>query len=91
MKKGKILILISINLIVSCTTMAKQIGYIEPGEVKSRVGRQEFNYCSLKYPGLIDGAINNFKNESKKDKIQNVSISYYSNYIIFNCVKMEYE
>lgn len=91
MKKCKILVLLAINLMVSCTTMAKQIGYIEPGELKARVGRQEYNYCSLKYPGLIDRAIDKFKNESKKDKIQNVTISYSSNYIFLNCVKMEYE
>lgn len=91
MKKSNILILVAINLIISCNTMAKQIGYIEPGEVKSRVGREEFNYCSFKYPGLIDGAVADFKNHSKKDKIRNVSIYYYSDYVILNCVKIEYE
>lgn len=91
MEKGNILVLFAINLMVSCTTMTKQIGYIEPGEVKSKVGRQEFDYCSLKYPGLIDSAIDDFKNQSKKNKIQNVTISYYSNYGFLQCVKMEYE
>lgn len=90
-KKGTILLLLNVSLSFSCTSMATNIGYIEPGVMKSEKKREEFEFCSIKYPGLLDRAISELKIKAKRTIFQNVSMSYFSGYLIFNCVRIEYE
>lgn len=90
-KKSYILMLFSVFILISCTTMAKSIGYIEPGIIKSQTNMEEFKYCSLTYPGILERAVSELKEKSKKSKFQNLSLYFYSDNLIFNCVRIEYE
>lgn len=89
--KSCVVMLFSVFLLISCTTMAKSIGYIEPGVIKPEKNVEEFKYCSLTYPGLLERAVSELKEKSKKSKFQNVSLYYYSDNVILNCVSIEYE
>ncbi|TGM65480.1 hypothetical protein EHQ96_16790 [Leptospira levettii] len=89
--KSYILMLFCVFLLISCTTMAKSIGYIEPGIINPQTDKEELKYCSLTYPGLLERAVSELKEKSKKSKFQNLSLNFYSENVIFNCVRIEYE
>ncbi|TGK97887.1 hypothetical protein EHQ34_06125 [Leptospira levettii] len=65
MRKGAILLLLNVSLSFSCTSLAQNIGYIEPGVMKLEKKREEFEYCRIKYHGLLNRAISELKIKSK--------------------------
>lgn len=82
MKKGAILLLLNVSLSFFCTSLAQNIGYIEPGVMDLEKKWEEFEYCRIKYPGLLDLAISELKKKSKTSTFQKVSMSYVSSYLI---------
>lgn len=89
LKYSLLFILLIPNL--ACTKMAKNIGYIEPSEKINKMNRNEFEFCSLVYPRIIEKAFDELKIKSKKETFENVSIFYYPGYVILQCVNINYD
>ncbi|MCT8332350.1 hypothetical protein NUH30_01575 [Leptospira sp. 85282-16] len=71
--------------------MAKNIGYMEPGEILIVENRNEFQFCSFTYPNILENAFSELSIKSKRVKFENVGVSIYLKYLILQCVNIKYE